>query len=1402
MAPALALPLAILPLLAPVQPQEVAPSGSRQVVYVVPTAAEGGDGSRARPFLELAQARDALRELPGRGGEIVLLPGIYPLRESFQLDQRDDGLTLRGSDEGEAYLIGGVSQRTPRLLPVADEAMRARLPSDAARAAVRVLEIPPGVPLTDPVHRGMGTPVVPVGTELIADGLVLRRARWPNDGFATIGELLDPGSVPRNRAEDVPEAERETGPERGGVFRLDPERLQRWRGADQAWVLGYWFHDWADEQLPVAAIDADAGTVELGLPHRYGLKAGAPFYALNLLEELDAPGEFFLDLEGRRLYLWPPRERIEELLLTTLDGPMLQLKGARDLRLEGLTLRATRGAAVVVEDCEGVVLTDLRIEQTGTHGIDIRGGRANMVSACRLESIGAAGIKASAGDRATLTPGGHRVLGNDITDFGRLYRTYQPGIALGGVGQVATGNRIAHAPHSGIIFGGNEHLIAGNEIYDVLRETGDCGAIYCGRDWAMHGTVIRDNFIHHLRGVEGRWQNAIYLDDMASGIEVRDNLIWRSHWGMLIGGGRDLVIEGNVFVECELGIRFDARGVGWMAKHIADPATSTLHRRLAAVPVDQPPWSERYPTVQRTLSDRFGRPAGSRVTDNAFLATPEGSVADREAVAVSGSVVDPQEPAWLREDREDPYRARFPATAGPLRPRSSLPGSQLVLAAGGRSDWRIELHDPADADQRATGERLAGFLERISGARIPVRGPDRGPDRNRIRLEILEPGSSPLHQTREDGFQIISDGDDLLIYSASADGLDYAVTALLEHFGCRLWAPGALHVPQIAALHLPKDFSLRASPPVWFRHVNYAPANDPEYRRWHKLDRIQEEVGRLWAPWWVHSVLRHLPPEEHFEEHPEWYALVGGERRPSQLCLTNPEVLEAMIASIEEMLEEHPGVKYISVSQADNYEHCQCPEARTINAREESAMGETLQFVNAIADAFPDRIISTLAYQYTRKPPKELRPRPNVSIMLCTIEEDRARPIPQQGPPGSFAADFAGWSAICDDIFLWDYQVQFASPVAPFPNLRVLQPNVKWFADNGVCHLFLQGNGLRTEMAELRCYLLAKLAWDADLNVEATIDEFLIGYYGAAAQHLRAYLDLLHAEMEASGEPLLIYGNPALAKDSWLRPQVMAQAAAHLAAAERAVSGDPALQGRVRTARLPLMYAELEIAKRRGARPGGVFERHPDHGAWRVRPRIPELLRAFLDGAAAAGIGRLREMDLSLAEYRAAWQPLLDPSRLEAPSFGAAVRATPPPSAKYADGVAARLSDGMPGGDQYHENWVGWEGTDAWITVDLGAVAPRGTFQFSALQDPKSWVWLPRAIRVEHSRDGEDWREHATLKHGQSDREPRVHRYTGDFQGAAFRYLRLVVDAGEQCPDGHLGAGGPSWFFLDEIEVR
>jgi hypothetical protein len=756
----------------------------------------------------------------------------------------------------------------------------------------------------------------------------------------------------------------------------------------------------------------------------------------------------------------------------------------------------------------------------------------------------------------------------------------------------------------------------------------------------------------------------------------------------------------------------------------------------------------------------------------------------------------------------------------------------LNLITSEHSPWTIVVPDERTPQEREAATQLSSMLAEMTGVTLPVRSEAEAPDSDRILIGdthagLALAGSLGIDRATlgEDGFAIRAAGRDLLLVSGLPDGgpteplgIVYAVNHLLEtQLGVRFWAPDALLMSRTETIALPADLAITQIPPIWFRQVNYGPANDRAYRRWHKLDRVQEEVGRLWAPRWVHSSFHHVDPDEHFREHPEYFSLVGDRRTPSQLCLTNPGVLDLVIRSFERTLEDYPDVRYISFSQEDNYDACSCSTCSAIDEREGTRMGSLLTFVNALAERFPDRIISTLAYQYSRKPPRTLRPRANVSIMLCTIEEDRARPI-ATNPKSDFPGDLVGWSAMTDDIFLWDYEVQFASPVAPFPNLRTLAPNVRWFADAGVRHIFLQGNGLKTEFAELRCYLLAKLAWDPDSDVEAMIDEFLAGYYGAAAPHLRAYIDLVHDEVVASGEELVLYGNPALAMESWLRPEVLVEARAHFDAADSAVRTHPDHAERVRTARLPLMYAELEIAKRLGARPGGIWvpsaRATEDLQGARLQPRedVREVLDAFLIGCEVAGISRLRESDLTLETYRADWERLLDPALPNHLAFGAAIEASPQPSPRYVRGDARHLVDGLPGGRPgkspvtraFQENWVGWEGTDAVIAVFPARTVTAFTLlSFHALQEPKSWIWLPRAIVVEGQGPDSGWHKVATLTHEVDEHANLAHPFEVDLTDAGpLTGLRLTIDGLETCPSWHLGAGSPSWFFLDELRIE
>ncbi|MFM1804033.1 MAG: hypothetical protein RL136_912 [Planctomycetota bacterium] len=583
---------------------------------------------------------------------ITLPEGRTPCFSSLALPADlgpDDEIVIDG--RGKATLVGGIDIERPEWR-TPEPAMLARLPEEA-RAHARVLAISPAflsewsTRLHGPVHAGHTVEVPFAATEVFVGGRPLVPARWPNKGFAAIERIVDVGSVPRNDADDMPPEMRKNEPPRGGVFvPADRTRLARWRAEAVAapgdlWLDGYWNWDWSDETLPLASIDTEAGTIALGMPHRYGLAERGKYRITNVLAELDEPGECWIDRANARVIAWlPPGAEHARVTISMLEAPMIALPAgahAPRVTIRGVRFEATRGAAIVGRGVCGARIEDCTFANIGTRAVDLEGERSTIAYST-FEGVGGTAVRLVGGDRRTLTHGANTVADSRFTDCSRLQRSYNPAIDIAGVGQRIEHNEISELPHFAILFAGCEHLIEGNHIHHVVRETGDAGAVYVGRDYTVQGTVLRGNLVHDIEGSEARYQNAFYLDDMTSGILIERNLFVRCNWGLLIGGGRDNIVRDNAFAKCGQAVVYDARGVGWMAFALADPSTSTILKRLAATPIEEEPWRSRYPLLRTYLTDRPSRPVGGRVVGNALLGAPIGRIEDRTLVEESGTI--------------------------------------------------------------------------------------------------------------------------------------------------------------------------------------------------------------------------------------------------------------------------------------------------------------------------------------------------------------------------------------------------------------------------------------------------------------------------------------------------------------------------------------------------------------------------------------------------------------------------------------------------------------------------------------------------------------------------------------------------------------------------------------------
>jgi hypothetical protein len=575
----------------------------------------------------IEQARDALRAA-GKPGTVRIGAGDYLLDHSLEFGSREPEGSVYIAEAGVRF-IGG--ERLKAWSMVKDQSVLARL-SEGARGKVMVAAV---AGLGAMRARGFGRQHMPAHSELFFKGKRMTVARWPNAEFARIAEATD--REPQDDGHG-----RKIGRLPFG-FHYAEERPSGWKKDPNIWVHGYWSWDWADTYERVSSIDAASKSILTVEPYGlYGFRKDQRYYFLNVLEELDEPGEYWLDYVANRIYFWPPSDiRKADVFVSKLDRALVKIEEARGLRLEGFAFEAGRGDGVTIEGGEGVTLRGCRIRNMGNVGVVVKGGQGHAIENCEISYTGDSAVEISGGDRAKLTPAGHRVEDCNIHHMGQWVRTYNPAVKVNGVGNRVAHNAIHDAPHAGILLTGNDHVIEYNDIHHLALETGDVGAIYIGRDYTERGTVIRYNYIHELGGV-GFGSMAVYLDDCASGITIYGNIFYKLKFGAFVGGGRDNRVENNVFVDCNPAIHVDARGID-PRKVWQDMVYVNMKPAVEAMKVMDPPYATKYPGIGSVVP-YLARAGG---------VPPEGNVIRRNLIQGVGLAV--REPArpWVLDVGEN-----------------------------------------------------------------------------------------------------------------------------------------------------------------------------------------------------------------------------------------------------------------------------------------------------------------------------------------------------------------------------------------------------------------------------------------------------------------------------------------------------------------------------------------------------------------------------------------------------------------------------------------------------------------------------------------------------------------------------------------------------------------------------
>ncbi len=742
------------------------------------------------------------------------------------------------------------------------------------------------------------------------------------------------------------------------------------------------------------------------------------------------------------------------------------------------------------------------------------------------------------------------------------------------------------------------------------------------------------------------------------------------------------------------------------------------------------------------------------------------------------------------------------STASALR---AQPPAQLALVRGGKSVYTIVIPRSPTEVERSAATVLQQYLLKISNALLPIKKDTIRPSAFEILIGNARSRNDKTPEAGSldpDGILIRTNDQTLILRGGSGKGTLYAVYTLLEDYlGCRKYKPTVEVIPHNATVTLP-FIDRRYSPPFTFRSTYYHGWTDRAFTDWHKLISVDDQ-RQQWGMW-VHTFDRLVPAKEFFPQHPEYYSLIGGHRVPSgQLCLSNSDVERILTERLGDMIKENPNAKYWSVSQNDNFNECQCDSCNALKVKYGGSSGVVINFVNNVAAHFPDKIISTLAYQYTRSAPTGVKPAPNVNIMFCSIECNRSEPIPTDPRSASFRKDLEDWHTLTSNILVWDYVVQFRNLLDPFPNLGVLQPNLQYFARNGVKMMFEQGcNELAGEFCELRTYVIAKLLWNPNINVSAVMNDFLNGYYGSAGRYLRQYIDTMHDALARSGKTLDIYGYPYDAIDSYLTPHLLHVYTGLFEKAEAAVQSQPEFLERVKIARLPLEYAILDISLHDPTPELSYFDKH---GAdWSVRPAMRKKLDAFVSLAKKAGVTNLEEHGTSPDEYKASVEQLLHVSVTGNLAFGKPVTLLTTPTDKYPVGGGSALTNGFHGSNDYHVNWLGFEASDMDAIIDLQSEKTIQSVNAGFLQYWYAWIWLPTKVDFSISRDGKNFTSVSNIPDDVPDTTSGAFTRSFDarFSPVKARYVRVHAFSRLTCPDWHIGAGQKSWIFCDEIVVQ
>jgi parallel beta-helix repeat protein len=568
------------------------------------------------PFASLERAREAVRQSLAAGEHpgVRIRQGVYRFERTLELDSIDSGSgafpVVWSCYQNETVRFTG-GRAIEGFGVIRDSTVLARI-KPQYRDSILVADV-----------RSMGITdfgVMPNRMNLFFNGSRMPLSRFPNRGWLKIGVVpQDAGPVLNEGDKKVIKNGLPAG-RHCGRFRFDEDAPLHWAPSGDIWMHGFFVWDWRDAYQRVEHFDTASRMVFPAAPHHhYGYQQGQRYCFLNVLEELDSPGEWMLDEAHGLVYFWPPVPlRSGEVTVSLLKEPMIMLRSASHVQIRNIVFEASRACAVKIRGGTRNLVAGCTVRNIDNDtSIVVDGGTSNGVRGCDIYDIGSTGIRIVGGDRRTLTSAGNFAINNHITRFGGILHTFNGGIFLSGVGDTVSHNLIHDGPSSGIQYYGNDHLIEYNEIHDLSHESGDVGGINTGADYSEMGTVIRYNYIHDTHGIGEGGFRAIYLDLPGSNTTIYGNILANVDIGVFFNSGRDNIVQNNIFFNCHPSVNIYIWPHGF---YFQPGGPWKIVEKLQDVKYKEPPYSQRYPMLPRYLDPAtLGMPYGHVVTNNISL---------------------------------------------------------------------------------------------------------------------------------------------------------------------------------------------------------------------------------------------------------------------------------------------------------------------------------------------------------------------------------------------------------------------------------------------------------------------------------------------------------------------------------------------------------------------------------------------------------------------------------------------------------------------------------------------------------------------------------------------------------------------------------------------------------------